>query len=964
MFCVLNFSRCLARLAVSVKLLDKPSDELGPRVVERLKGSAAQFMVAVQDQWRACSWTLDHLVRLSTMLVQLSGPMCLQSSETVASSLEMLRQLVIDSLAVLQDFEALMKSCPSPSSDSQTGQVFQLSSTGLVISRETADSLRSMRSSLTQQLTTVRVDLDKEFDLYWTTSSSSSNWLFSTTQYDCIASGYSTLDSAQQLLSRMVSVAGDRYFGSGLDQLKQRFSAAVQHFQQQQPLKELDDKKKEGAEEEVDKLCQSLLHGIQEIYKKYATASTKQPADEDGDEDDFEVDHLTAKLIGQMQSDLVQLLKLETTTGELQRCMTASRHHGQLLIHCAPVLDQYIHAVEYYFAQQLACLRASCKLLSVLLNVFNQLLSKGFCSPSELDESQDQGGESQFQENESGGLGDGQGAKDVSDQIENEDQLDTARQQGQEEEESQNKDGPKEEENGIEMSQDFDAKLQDREEKEEGDKEDGDESEDSEDDQELDKEMGETGQEADQLEEKLWGSDEEDEKEEEELEEDQGQGDGRQDESQITAKDGQDEDEQETGQDDKEKKKKRPKDTEQDNEDDENVNDDQVDPYHQSNEPPPAPEPLDLPDDLNLDGDNPKDDEEENTDGAEEKDPFDIDAQLKDTEESKEDEEQKEEGGEDETDTKQDEEVTGNPTEEEDKLDEEKGEEDGPKDFEMEEMPPADKSEPDQPLNEPEKAVPSTDQPSKSEAQPATEEAVKGSQDKTARPEQTAETKPEEGEDQGQNQEAENEESEGVGMAESRQASGHEGERKSSINRKTLKEEKEEEKGRGKPNKPGESDPDRALADRQLQKAMQVHTTKPDLSKEKEEKEGVENDDQAVSEANLFEHIKQVDKRSEGDALAKDAATEEQAKEQLQMDKADNDEDPDAVVMEEDEKEETLHEEIDQLESEELDAAPRNKKSRSKRGEPQGMEDGQEDEKAPTDHGIVLRCQFIIRSLY
>ena len=253
----------------------------------------------------------------------------------------------------------------------------------------------------------------------------------------------------------MVSAAGDRFFGAGLERLKQRFSLAVQQFEQQQQLVEVVEEKKQ-AEEEVDKFCQSLLHAIQEIYKKYAISSTaakQQAVDEDEDQDDFEVDHLTAKLIVQMQTDLAQLLKLESVTCELKRCLSASRQHGQLLIHCAPVLDQYIHAVEYYFSQQLACLRSSCKLLSVLLNVFNQLLSKGFCSPTEMDESsQDQGGQGQFQENESGGLGDGQGAKDVSDQIENEDQLDTARQQGQEEEEEQNKDGPKEEENGIEVS--------------------------------------------------------------------------------------------------------------------------------------------------------------------------------------------------------------------------------------------------------------------------------------------------------------------------------------------------------------------------------------------------------------------------------------------------------------------------------------------------------------------------------
>ena len=46
------------------------------------------------------------------------------------------------------------------------------------------------------------------------------------------------------------------------------------------------------------------------------------------------------------------------------------------------------------------------------------------------------GGSSEFEDIESGGLGDGEGAKDVSDQIENEDQLEGAKQKGEEQEEA------------------------------------------------------------------------------------------------------------------------------------------------------------------------------------------------------------------------------------------------------------------------------------------------------------------------------------------------------------------------------------------------------------------------------------------------------------------------------------------------------------------------------------------------
>jgi hypothetical protein len=131
----------------------------------------------------------------------------------------------------------------------------------------------------------------------------------------------------------------------------------------------------------------------------------------------------------------------------------------------------------------------------------------------------------------------------------------------------------------------------------------------------------------------------------------------------------------------------------------------------------------------------------------------------------------------------------------------------------------------------PDQAIPSMDQPSENDAQPAAEESVKGSQDKTARKD-TVENKPEE--DGGQNQEAENEEVEGVGMAESRQNQGHEGQEKSKVNRKTLKEEdKDEDKGKGKPRKPGQSDPNRALADQRKERVLQVIISPSLLSLEK-----------------------------------------------------------------------------------------------------------------------------------
>ena len=57
------------------------------------------------------------------------------------------------------------------------------------------------------------------------------------------------------------------------------------------------------------------------------------------------------------------------------------------------------------------------------------------------------------------------------------------------------------------------------------------------------------------------------------------------------------------------------------------------------------------------------------------------------------------------------------------------------------------------------------------------------------------------------------------------------------------------------------------------------------------------------------------------------------------------------LMIEDDEKEESPHDEIDQLEAEEMTTAP-SKKNHSQRGEPQRMDDHQKDDRA-ADHGIV-----------
>lgn len=193
-----------------------------------------------------------------------------------------------------------------------------------------------------------------------------------------------------------------------------------------------------------------------------------------------------------------------------------------------PLLRQYEMLCKYVVTSHLYFYRVSTKTASIIFRVFGEVLRKGFCTPPDLETSDDQENEGQVLDVSEGGLGEGQGSKDVSDKIESEDQLEGAHRPGEHDKES-NED-VKEEEKGIEMHDDFAGKMQDITEEDRGS--DGSESEEQEDD--LDKQMGDVdGFDEEKIDDRLWGDDQGDE---EELDDDEESGGTGNEGAQIEAK--------------------------------------------------------------------------------------------------------------------------------------------------------------------------------------------------------------------------------------------------------------------------------------------------------------------------------------------------------------------------------------------------------------------------------------------
>ncbi|XP_038059884.1 midasin-like [Patiria miniata] len=701
----------------------------------------------------------------------------------------------------------------------------------------------------------------------------------------------------------------------------------------------------------TESVLASVLLAVQSIVKSRSPAKTEsQPMldenlsverdtpEEEEQEFDLQDGHLVKHLSTALGQDAVtlDLVRVSKVMGSLLGDISEMRDECHstretkefntcvaLVLRLVPVLHQYLGLVAFTLNQTVACHRTTCKLLSILLGIFTELASKGFCLPAEYSDELGGEGATEFKDIEGGGIGEGEGMKDVSDQIEDEEQVQDTKKPGekQEEEDFSNQPDIKDEEQGIEMSDDFQGKMHD------ADPQDGENSdEDDNDEHEMDKQMGEVDQPgADMLDERMWGDQEDEEEEEgkegEKKKEEFGEGKGEEKQTDLVAK----EDNKGAADDKGDDEKQRKDDEDETGENNENqnpnnlepqdegeFNDDEVDP-RKANEPPEAPVPddLDIPDDLNLDGGKMDEENEEGAaDNQDESNPFDIETKLPDekdpgtdpdTTDDKED--TGEEGNQEEGDQPNEprmeegkegaESESGGEEEEEGRndLDDKDGnevdEEDGDQKGGVGVEPQEDNEEP---IPEDSSADYQPDQAHHPQAMPEPAENYGQSKEKTeVVQEQVAQ------EDAGKSEEEKNKEKENVGSAESSLQEGHEG----AVPSKTLPRQNRSEQRQNYKRQPGQSDADRSLgsAEERVHKRLRTMDA-PDESSEKADEENQNDESNEKDEtSDLYEHIK--DAFSRYDTQVMDAASEDQL---MQEQATPNQEEEDAAAMETDEE--------------------------------------------------------------
>ncbi|XP_063385869.1 midasin [Cydia fagiglandana] len=962
--CEKYFHKNIARHRTLSTALLTPHQDLGIQNIERCKGFAAQLLKLTNSQKKSISKYSRHLCDLRTLTTNLTSALDIDASgvniTTLNEKLNTLTECYANASILLDQFSVLIKSCPEKELRAEYEPEFDtvLSQSPIVRCFKNSDEwhalykkIKSVISIVDKQKTalhklsnTMPKELGSDFGPLPNVSQS---------HIDITNEAKANLESIQEELDSVLTeyhfklqstvITDETPEHPILKSISNLSGYVKETIVQLDTYDEPADVSMEDSEtkkteliSETEDLVATMLLVIQSLYKKHlpedkADVDVLNAIDEiidNGEKEKeesneiLEDNHLKELLHDKLSSD-AKSLKLEALVTKVHNLLRNyveflsttdqdTEEVKNVVMRLIPILEQTVLFVQYFVTQKVAVHRVSCKMLSVLLKIFSDLATKGFCKPSDMDMEEGEGDGGPGKLTGGTGLGDGEGQKDVSERIENQDQLDDAQRPGEEKKEEER--DCKEEEKGVNMTDDFDSHLQDVEQNE-GDSDQDDDEEDA------DKQMGDTDNAAEKLDQQIWGSEDEDideEQNDKKDKEEKGKGEST-GEKEMGAK------EEEQGQDDgsqgKEKKKKDINEMQEPE-----IDDDQVDPFHGNQQPLPEPEDFDLPDNMDVDGDEAGDDKDGET---ETENPFDIDVMKEnipeepeeeqkerdntglevssDEEEgdenengedgqNKEDSQDKEEGNDEQAQTEDNKEdatendLTDNPEMETEENQPEQDQTEPPESEKPDELP----TNPDE-INEEDQVEEKRE--AKPQADPSTNDPAAGEKAENAEVERgtddNVETNAEQKKDEEsapfeQAQEQVGEDRQSTGRSElDKSDKGHRGEKQAASRSNQA-----QEQNKRKENKPGQTDQERTLGDVNEDKKK---SRTLNVEREEETEDGATEDKDGEKDADAFQHVKQAKK---DDLQVIDAATKEQAEQQPTLQQ----EDEDAETVKEDEE--------------------------------------------------------------
>lgn len=131
----------------------------------------------------------------------------------------------------------------------------------------------------------------------------------------------------------------------------------------------------------IEELTENILVVIQNLYKKYNTVTKTVDLTEETQEQ-LQDEHLKKMLIENLSNDMMilDMKKILNKTHNISRVLLKIPpnllNRKDVVSQCVPFLEQIIHLYEYFITQQVSAYRVTCKMTSILLNIFIDLVSK------------------------------------------------------------------------------------------------------------------------------------------------------------------------------------------------------------------------------------------------------------------------------------------------------------------------------------------------------------------------------------------------------------------------------------------------------------------------------------------------------------------------------------------------------------------------------------------------------------
>ena len=366
-------------------------------------------------------------------------------------------------------------------------------------------------------------------------------------------------------------------------------------------------------DQKMSTVCDSILLAIE----KHQKSNTELPTSTEDPGWLVKNEAVIANCINSLHSDYVtqQLQQaFEVLRGLNLEDDKISRTAAAIFAVAQPVLEQYKNILHQTVTRYAELHQGSCKTFYILAKTYTQIASQGFCTPSEKSEAQD--GKTEKLEGGTG-LGDGEGAEDISKDIQDDEDLDELAQEPNAGEKGDMED----EKDAVDMADgDMEGEMGEGEEKD--DNEEGSGDDESGDD--MDEEAGDVDDlDPTAVDEKMWDGDNEEAEKDQEGDESKGK---QQKDEQAAAQDNGKQAEEGDG-DEQEPEEMEGAEQGEDIKQQDDV--EKHDPHAQESEV------LDLPEDMELDGDG----DEENPEGSDDgmKDLSDVEEDAKGEEEVKND---------------------------------------------------------------------------------------------------------------------------------------------------------------------------------------------------------------------------------------------------------------------------------------------------------------------------------------